>query len=157
MKLKNTQEKIVKRTDPDTGEITEEIQSTSKTFNTKVKAEEFFIVFLESIGHLIGIKSGVDRAVLDALCAVAEFDTGVVHLTSKMREKICELTELKYQTVANSLSFLRKNKFIIMDKGECKINPEYFWKGSLEERSKILREGCLELRINFGNKTNKNE
>ena len=147
MKFKNETTKELVNTE--TGEVF--LQTISKTFNIKVTSDNFYITFLTVIKELAGLKSIVDIKVLSCLCSMAEYNTGIVFLTSERKQYICDTMELKYQSVANSLTNLKKSGFITGKGGTYTINPEYFWRGDLKTREQLLKEGKLSINIEFEN------
>ena len=148
MKLKN--ETTTEIVDKETGEV---ISSTiSKTFSVKAKSDEFYFTFLTLLKDIIGLKSIVDLKVLYVLCNMAEFNTGKVSMSTNKRGEICEMLGITYNTLANSISRLKKNNFITDKKRDYTINPDYFWKGDLKTRDQLLKEGGkLTLNIEFEN------
>jgi hypothetical protein len=145
MRLKNETTKEIVNTE--TGEVF--LQTTSKTFNIKVTSDSFYITFLTVIKELAGLKSIVDVKVLSCLCSIAEYNTGIVFLTAERKQYICDTMNLKYQSVANSLTNLKKSGFITGKGGTYTINPEYFWKGDLKTREQLLKEGKININIEF--------
>jgi hypothetical protein len=122
----------------------------SKTYATKVKdTETFYMVFLEFIGPLFGVKSLIHRKILDSLCNIAEFNTGKVLLTSATRKAICDKLEIGGQTFNNALVKLKKLGLLHGERGQFELNPKIFWKGTTDQRRKLLREQGLELNIKF--------
>ncbi len=116
--------------------------------------EEFFFTFLNPLKDIIGLKSIVDLKVLYVLCNMAEFNTGKVSMSTNRRDEICEILGITYNTLANSISRLKKNNFITDKKRDYTINPCYFWKGDLKTREQLLKEGGkLTLNIEFENET----
>lgn len=145
MKLKNTQEIIEEQVDSSTGEVTHVTKTISKTYSTKVSVDAFYITFLKALGAITDLGSSTDRAVLDVLCTIAEFDTGVVFLPAFVKDEICTTLGIKKQTLSNSLTALRKKGIISMDRGRCLINPNLFWKGAIDKRESLLRDTNISL------------
>ena len=137
-RLKNKKVSVIENIDINTGEVERKTIVTSSTFNTRVKNEDFYIVFLESISDILRIKSGLTRRVLDILCIEAEFNKGTIDLTEKKREKLCKKIGIKRQTLYNHLSLLKRMGIISIIKGECKLNSKYFWKGELKVRKESV-------------------
>ena len=153
MKLKN--ETTTEIVDKETGEI---ISSTiSKTFSVKTKSDEFYFTFLTLLKDIIGLKSIVDLKVLYVLCNMAEFNTGKVSMSTNRRDEICDILGITYNTLANSISRLKKSNFITDKKRDYTINPTYFWKGDLKTREQVLKNGGkLTLNIEFESESSNN-
>ena len=151
MKLKN--ETTSEFVNTETGEVL--LQTTSKTFNIKVTSEEFYFTFLTLLKDVVGLKSIIDVKVLFALCNNAEFNTGIVSMSTNKRKEIMEFVGITYHTLANSLSRLKKQKFISDKNRDYTINPIYFWKGDLKTREQLLKEGKLSINIEFENNEQK--
>jgi len=141
MKLKNTEEVV----NVDTGEV----QTITKTYNIKTSTEEFFMTFINSMSGLFNIHNGTDRKVLDQLCKRVEFNSNIVYLTTSRRREIEGKLNITKQTLSNSLASLKKLKIISGNSGEYELNPFIFWKGTTDERSKLIKNGGLELKIKF--------
>jgi len=145
MRLKNETTSTV--VDSSTGQII--TQTTSKTFSVKTNSEEFYMVFLTLLKDVMGLKSAVDIKVLYALCNEAEFDTGIVSMSTNKRKEIMSFIGITYNTLANSLCKLKKLGFITDNARDYTINPKYFWKGTLATRNSILKENKLNINIEF--------
>lgn len=151
MKLKNESVKKVEEVDPTTGEVYSQVVTTTKVYSTKVHVEEFYITFINALSRIVGLTRMLDVKVLALLCSKAEFNTGTVQLTPFVREALCEELLISYNSLANSLSSLKKKDFIKLSKGNCVINPLFFWKGDLKVREELLRNSELSFTINFSN------
>lgn len=114
-----------------------------------VNEDVFYHVFINFIKRLHEFNSVVDIKVLNYLCSIAEFNTGTVYLTTERKKYICKEINLKYQSVANSLTALKKKGFINGGGGTYIINPAYFWKGDLKTRETLLKENRLSVNIDF--------
>lgn len=150
MKLKKT--KITKKDtlDISTGEIVQTEIEESKEFSTRGKVENFFMTFLAGMDAIENISTLTERKVLDALNRYADYNTGIVQINKAVRKKISERSNLKDQTVKNSLGALAKKGFIKINDGECVINHKYFWRGELGVRQKHLSDGgVFSVTINF--------
>ena len=149
MKLKNEVTTEVEEVNQETGEITTKVITTSKVYSSRVQAEEFYITFISTLSKIIGLNRMTDVRVLALLCSKAEFNTGIVQLTPYVKELIYTELKISYNSLANSLSSLKRKDFITLEKGKCTINPLLFWKGDLKARQELLRTSGLEFIINF--------
>lgn len=137
---------VTQNIDTSTGELT----SIQKTFTVKSKSsEEFFITFLSGLNAICELSRPSDIKVLAALCTKAEFNTGVVQLTSKLRKELIEKLSISDQAFSNSISRLRETKLISGSRGDYEINPHCFWKGTTDERSKLLRDKSADILLKF--------
>ncbi len=125
----------ITKLDKSTGEIVE----VEKHFAIKVKNNEhFFSSFINSVGRLYNLKNVSDYKVIIELCCHAEYNTGVIHMSSHLRKQIIDKLGLSTQNFSNSISRLKELKLISGENGSFLINPEIFWIGDRETRLKLL-------------------
>ena len=148
MRLKSTTERVEEIVNPSTGEVITQVVTTSKTFTTRVKSEGFYMTFYSALEPLIGKLSITDRELIDQLSKWAEYDTGKVFLPSQRKEELCEILNIKKQSLYNSLSNLKSKGLIDSKKGVATINPMFFWKGTAQAREKLLAN--REIYLSFG-------
>ena len=60
-----------------------------------------------------------------------------------------KLLAIKPQAFTNSLSRLKEAKLLTGDRGEYEINPQYFWKGTTDERAKLLKNRSAQLLLKY--------
>lgn len=72
------------------------------------------------------------------MCELAEYNTGMVKLTTAVRQEICKSLSISPNTLTNNLSLLKSKNLIKGDKGDFIINAQIFWKGDAESREKLL-------------------
>lgn len=136
MKLKNeTTEQIVNE---QTGEVVK--VTTSKTYTIKSSTEEFYMTFISSCASLFKLKSPTDLKLTIKLCMIAEYNTGKVYLATEVRQEICKELGIVTQQLTNSLKSLKDKEIIEGGKGVFTLNPLIFWKGTTNERSKIMKD-----------------
>jgi hypothetical protein len=123
--------------------------TTSKTYSVRADSENFFQIFLESMAGLLQIKNATDHRVMYVLNSMAEFNTGRVILSSVERKTIIESLDVDDQTFSNSLRRLKAAGLLDGDRGIYTINPLVFWKGTTDERKKLLRQKGFELKVIF--------
>lgn len=148
MKLKSTTERVEETVDPSTGEIINHVVTTSKTFTAKLTSEQFYLTFINAVDLVLDNFTKTDRRVLDKLCKLSEYDTGMVMLPAFRKKEICDDLNIKRQSLYNSLQSLKNKSAITMMDGMVKINPLYFWKGTLKTRASLLENN--EVFISFG-------
>jgi len=142
MKLKHVTENI----DRTTGEVI----TTSKTFTVAAKnTEEFFFTFLSGLNAICHLSRPSDIKILALLCSKAEYNTGIVRLTTSDRKEIISKLNSTTQSFSNSMTRLRKEGLIVGDHGNYEINPHYFWKGTTDERNKLLRDKKMDILLKF--------
>jgi hypothetical protein len=112
-----------------------------KRFNMKINKENFFMTYIDAVSSLWNLRSINDRNVLDLLCSFANYNNGIVSLSTKKRKDIIDKLKISQQTLTNSLANLKNLNIITGNNGEFIINPNLFWKGNDEERLKLLNKG----------------
>lgn len=126
--------------DVNTGEVLQ--YENTKTYKEKVDSEHFYMVFFDYLHKFKSLKrSAANNNVMTELCKLAEFNTGIVHMSTKTREEICEYLEISKTQLSNSLKALKDDGLITCDRGDYKINPEIFWKGDQKIRKDELLKG----------------
>lgn len=131
--------------DTETGELV----TVSKTFSVKASSEKFYMVFIDQMAPLFGLKNPSDRKLLDTFCKLAEFNTGKVRLTSSDRKVLCKELDISSQTLSNSISSLKKLGLISGDGGTYEVSPIIFWKGTTDAREKLLKDNAHEIIVNY--------
>lgn len=131
--------------DKETGEIID--QTVEKHFVSKVDTDNFFMVFIENLAPLFGLKQAGDIRLITAMCAMAEFNTGIVRMSRKRRLELCEQAGISVTNINKNLKRLSDTGLIIEDNGDYTINPNIFWKGSTTTRTELLRKGGLTFQI----------
>lgn len=122
--------------DKETGEIIED----SKIIRKKVSTQEFMQVYLNDISGLLGIENKSQMFVLVELWKLAQFDTNQVVIIKGIKQQIADNIGIAYKTVDNHIVKLCKlNLLIRKETGIYFLNPQYFFKGYLENRPKILK------------------
>jgi hypothetical protein len=132
----------------ETGELIE--VTVEKSYSIKnVNVDNFYMTFIENMSGYFKLKSAIDIKVLTKFCCMAEFNTGVVNLTTKLRQETCELLQITTQQLTNSISKLKTKGFLTGEKGTYTVNPKVFWKGTTQEREKLLKSGTLTFNISI--------
>lgn len=142
-KLQHVQESY----DPATGEV----KILSKTFSVKSKStEEFYISFLSGLNAICNLTRSGDIKLLALLCVRAEFNTGVVKLSSNDRKELMEKLDCATNVISNSIGRLKKAGLLSGDRGDYEINPHCFWKGTTDERNRLLKDKKMDIHFKFG-------
>lgn len=141
-KLKHIQERI----DVETGEI----KTLTKTFSVKsTSTEEFYITFLSGLNAICELGRPSDIKVLALLCAKAEFNTGIVRLSTADRGIILDKLRCSTSAFSNSISRLKTAGLVSGESGNFEINPHCFWKGTTDERNRLLRDKQMDINLKF--------
>ena len=123
--------------------------TNSKSFIVKKEQDSFYMTYFENLSGFYKLTSATDIKLLSILCSNAEYNTGIIDLSTKLRNEICDTLNLISTQISRSLKSLEEKDLIVRDKDRIEINPACFWKGTNESRNKLLREGGLELKIKF--------
>lgn len=121
-----------------------------KTINVRAKnSKEFYFTFLQMLKAQLKLKGITDIHVLTNLCIMMEYNSTRVKLTTSDRKRICEELSIKNSHLSNSLKRLVEIGLIVGIDGDYEINPFLAWKGSLDEREKLLMTKGVDIRIRF--------
>lgn len=120
-----------------------------KIFNVPVSTESFSFMFHDYLGPLLGIKHMSDRILLDELVKLAEFNTGEVILSTKLKNEICEKININKSNFSKNMKRLKDLNIISGDKGTYLISPKMFWKGEKKLRDEILKRDGMRVIIEF--------
>jgi len=142
---KNVKNVVKTVVDQSTGEIID--QTVEKHFVSEVKTDNFFMVFFESMGAFLGLKQPADMRLIACLCKIAQFDTGVVTLSPKVRRELSKEANISLSNMSKSFKRLVESGLLIEDEGDYIINPNVFWKGSMKTRTEILQSEGLTFQI----------
>lgn len=130
--------------------ITGEISVIRKTFSVKSKTtEEFYFTFLTGLNAICELSRPSDMKILSILCARAEFNTGKVKLTPQSRKEIVDKLKISPQSFTNSVSRLKEVHLLSGAHGEYEINPQHFWKGTTDERNRLLKDKKVTVNYDF--------
>lgn len=130
---------------PETGEVT--TIETAKSFTRKIKEDNFYMVFFDFIGSMYGLKPDKVRDLLMWMCVHAEYNTGIVRLTTEDRKEVQKQLSVSNNQITNYLKKLKDLKLISGKNGVFTINPQVFWKGELKARRALLADS--QVRITF--------
>lgn len=139
---------ITRHQNPDT-KIWEEVE-TKKVHKITIKPDdEFYMVYIKYMSPYYDLKYADDIKMLGKLCEWAEFERGIVYLTSGRRKEITETLGIHNSNISNSLKRLKDLKLISGSDGEFEINPVVFWKGSKASRMEMMRKEGIQVKFNF--------
>jgi DNA-binding transcriptional ArsR family regulator len=137
-----------KYTNKTTGEI-EELEA-SKWVTIRIgKDEKFWMTFCRYTAPLYQLTHVDDIKIIVKFCELAEYDSGVVHLTPSRRKEMVAELGMQQSNVSKSLKRLKEKSLITGEDGEYKITPTLFWKGERSKRVELLRDKGLQVTFNF--------
>lgn len=145
IKNKHVKDVVRQVIDQDSGQILDE--TIEKHFVTSVKTDSFFMVFFENFGTLLGLKNGSDIKLMACLCAKADFNTGLVRMSTSMRREVCAETDISATNINKNFKRLSDAGLLIPKDGDYIINPTVFWKGTMKSRTELLREGGMTFNV----------
>lgn len=125
-----------------TGEIISEvIESNIQQINKKVSREQFFMVYAKVLSILYGdTLSGATHKVFWWLLETYPGLYSSLGISKAVKDEICKVIGVTLRTVDTALKELVDSSLLIKSgRATFKINPEFVWKGNLEERSKLLQ------------------
>jgi len=123
--------------------------TTSKTYSVKVKTDEFYMTFLDYVGPFFDLTKPTDKNLMIELCTMAEYNTGIVRLTAHDKKDIANKFNVAVHSIENSVTRLKQKNLITGDKGRYLVNPFIFWKGTTEERNKLIKQSKVSFGVSF--------
>lgn len=138
-----TQSFIHEVVDGTTGEVVQ--VETKKTFTDKIKAEHFYMTFLDYIAPLYKLKGEIPHKILTWLCERAIYNSGKVILSTGERKELCQELDITNPQLSNNLKKLKELNLISGDQGNYQINPQIFWKGDMQSRRSFLEGKSLQV------------
>ena len=145
--------KTVQTINGTTGEL--ETVEVEKNFRAKVEVDRFYMCFFEKMGSFYEIKHLSDVKLIACMCELAEFNSGIVHMTKRTRTIIGEKTGISIGNISRNLKRLITIKLIEEHEGDYTINAEVFWKGDTKMRAQILNDDGLNINITLLSNDNK--
>jgi hypothetical protein len=121
--------------DSETGELLEGSHvSVDHVYLTVKTDEQFYMVFASALKALKGL-TALDECVLRWSCLKCGLKTNIICFNRIDKENCAAEFEVEVQSVSNSVSRLKKKGVLVgMGCGRYMINPQYFWKGTTNER-----------------------
>ena len=145
IKSKHVRDVVKQVIDKETGQVLDE--TVEKHFSTSVKTDSFFMVFFENFGTFLGLKNGSDIKLMACMCTKADFNTGLVRMSTSMRREICSEAGISLTNINKNLKRLSDVGLLILKEGDYVINPTVFWKGTMKSRTELLREGGMTFKV----------
>ena|SRR3982751_6176436 len=149
MATKYTTETTTKRIlNPET-KLWEE-HEVKKVHKIKVKPDdEFYMTYIKYMSPYYDLKYADDIKILAKMCEWAEWEKGIVYLTSGRRHEIIETLGIHNSNISKSINRLSEAKHISGTRGEFIINPVIFWKGSRASRMEQMKKEGIQVIFNF--------
>lgn len=122
-----------------TGEVISE--TISKTFSVKKDTEPFFLTYSRCMSVLFDLNSLSAVKILWKFLELAQYNTGEVYITAKMKKKILEDLDISVSIYGKSLNMLREADILSGERGQYTINPKIHWKGDFKTRERIMKSG----------------
>ena len=116
-------------TDKLTGEVLSETENLRHVGTKRVKAKEFFKLYLQDHQHLLNLKDKEYKYV-GALNHIVNFNTNTYALFKDDKEKIAKMIGVQVQTISNLNGALLKKGIITKSaRGKFILNPKYVFQG----------------------------
>lgn len=131
--------------DQQTGELI--LKTESKTFSVKKDNEPFFLTYSRCMSMLYNLTSLTAVKILWKFLERAEYNTGIVYITSQVKKDIINALDISESIYNKSISMLKTSNIITGNRGQFVINPEIHWKGDYKTREKIMKEGGLKITV----------
>jgi hypothetical protein len=123
---------------------------TNEIIETDIQIKHQHIVvenscsFVMEFVEIMGLKAGLDSATIKVLTWCVHntvYNKNIVTITKFQCNEITELFGIKYQSIHNSLTTLKRKKILIPTGIKCsyRVNPRYYWRGELNERKKVMQ------------------
>jgi len=118
---------------------TGEVKESTWIRGTSLETETFVRLYIEDIVHLARC-TGAESAVIFACTKYLDYNTNELLLTPQRRKDICEISELKMNTINCAISRLYKKNIFVRDTESSKtyLNPKLFFFGSDIAKKKIF-------------------
>ncbi len=125
-----------------------EIITAEQTIVKKVNAEEFCQVYLKDSEDFSNLTGSEYRVLIQCWLFSNYYKDEKTDMIGNMityngffKEQVIQRTGLKEGTIKNAISSLVKKGMLIKDKskGVYYLNPKYFFKGKLGDRTKLIK------------------
>lgn len=127
------------------------VRDVKKTVKISMEDNPFFMTFLKCMRWQWGLKGETSIRVIELMMNSAEYNTGIVDLSTDVREHIRQELGISNPALSRALAELlqsgaikkmtrRDNITGEIKESKCRymINPELFWKGELNKREQLI-------------------
>lgn len=143
--------RILKNVDETVDHRSGEIITTHKRFAVPAKnSGEFYMTFVQVMAPLVKLKSVIDIQVLINLCVLMQYNKNVVVLNAGIRTDICKEIGINNSNLSRSLKHLQELGLIVGGNNTYTINEVFFWKGTTDERDRVIKERGISVTLNIG-------
>lgn len=128
------------------------VETISRTVVHKLDDEDaFYMVFVDYVSWMFELKSITTIKVLNKLLSKSEFNTGLLDISTGLREQLMTELNLSRPAISKAINelvekdVLRPCTLVNTDtgevlktlKGQYMVNPAMFWKGDLKKRKEL--------------------
>jgi len=134
--------------DKKTGEV--KIIEENKLVVVKLgRDEKFWMTYCKYTSPIYQLTYADDIKVIVKFCELAEYESGIVHLTPARRKEMVAELGMQQSNVSKSIKRLKEKNLVTGDNGEYVISPLIFWKGDRSKRLEYLKNKGLTVTFNF--------
>jgi hypothetical protein len=106
----------------------------------RVSADKFVQLYLDDFGALMGIEGEGEYRLILWCAKNMNYDTNEVIIVNALKKRIAAECDLSPYTINNAVSALvTKNLLLRKDTSIYMLNPNYFFKGKIDDRAALIR------------------
>lgn len=106
----------------------------------RVTADKFVQLYLDNFGALMGIEGEGEYRLILWCAKNMNYDTNEVIIVNALKKRIAAECDLSPYTINNAVSALvSKNLLLRKDTSIYMLNPNYFFRGRIEDRAALIR------------------
>lgn len=106
----------------------------------RVAADKFVQLYLDNFGALMGIEGEGEYRLILWCAKNMNYDTNEVIIVNALKKRIAAECDLSPYTINNAVSALvSKNLLLRKDRSIYMLNPNYFFKGKIDDRAALIR------------------
>lgn len=125
--------------DTNTGEVIKTDQDVKHDKIIVNGKEEFAVVYSAVISATEGLPPST-KALLIHISLKASVDSNEITLVKPVLEKLSKESEMSLSAIKKGISQLVDKKILIrIGSGLYRVNPKYYWRGSLANRNKTMK------------------
>lgn len=133
-------------------DATGEVLRNEKFIRIKTSSDEFYMTYIKFMSSIFEIKSITDVQVLAKMCMMMGYNTNQVSLPSSKRKEICDSLKIQNSNLSHSIKRLKALGLISGDGGVYEIDPKIYWKGTNDNRQKLLSSRGMKLTVDFADR-----
>lgn len=117
-----------------------EVKRTEMTTIRRVTKDTFMQVYLDDFASLMKIREGAEYKTVLWIGREMKKSTNQIILVKANKQSMANEIGVTYRTLDNAISALvKKGVLEIVDRSVYRLNPQYFFKGSIDERRTLLK------------------